>query len=203
LTTTKESLWRACKPKTCCHSAFVIPSGRDVWRISRMLEAPPWTFLVYFASPVPRRDAFRLTAGGPTFRLALAKGASKRTKTPPPCIFLLRTRQGHHRCGLGENRPSVCRSFPAELVDGVLTVRPDHGCTCRQWALPDMDIAAETGLVQTRQAEAEDYCRVVATWNARVAAAPPGTEFSFFDYCDGLLELYDALAAPVPVQVAP
>ena len=195
--TRKEEIWLSCKQKTCCYAAFVIPSGRDVWRISRTLDAPPWTFLVYFQAPGPRRDAFLLQPGGPAFRLALAKGASRRTKRPPPCIFLLKTRQGHHRCGLGDGRPSVCKSFPSELVDGVLCVRPDSGCACRVWSLADVDIAEETAAVTLRQAESEEYCAVVARWNARVGAAPPDAQFDFFGFCDFLLETYDALAAGV------
>ena len=202
MTQRKEALWLACKPKTCCHSAFVIPSGRDIWRISRTLEAPPWTFLVYFASPVPRRDAFTLTPDGPLFRLALAKAPSRHSKTPPPCIFLLRTRQGHHRCGLGDGRPAVCRSFPSVLVDGVLTLQASTDCTCHRWSLPDVDITEEMARVQIQQADVAEYCNVVADWNARVRAAPPETVFTFFDYCEALLTAYDTLAAPA-ATVAP
>ena len=199
MTQRKEALWLACKRKTCCHSAFVIPSGRDIWRISRTLEAPPWTFLVYFASPALRRDAFLLTPGGPPFRLALAKAPNRRSKTPPPCIFLLRTRQGHHRCGLGDGRPAVCRSFPSALVDGVLTLQGGTDCTCRHWGLPDVDIAEEMACVQIQQADVAEYCTVVAAWNTRVTAAPPETVFTFFDYCEALLVAYDVLAAPPAV----
>jgi hypothetical protein len=49
--------------------------------------------------------------------------------------------------------------------------------------------------VEARQADAEEYCRVVAGWNARVAAAPDGARFDFLDYCTFLMERYDALAA--------
>ncbi len=148
---------------------------------------------------MPRRDAFLLTPDGPTFRLALAKGGGRRSKTAPPCIFLLRTRQGHHRCGLGDGRPAVCRSFPSVLVDGVLTLQADSGCTCRRWALPDVDIVEETVRVQTQQADVAEYCAVVATWNARVTAASPETVFTFFDYCEALLDAYDALdVVPAP-----
>ena len=192
--TRKEAAWLACRQKTCCYTAFVVPSGRDVWRIARALDSPPWAFLVYFQAPAPRGDAFLLAPGGPAFRLALAKGATRRTKAPPPCIFLLHTRDGSHRCGLGALRPLTCRAFPVDLVSGVLCVQPDADCTCRHWALPDVDIAEETALVQARQADFAEYCAVVARWNARVAAAPPETPFTFFDYCTYLLSAYDSVA---------
>ncbi len=191
----KEAIWLACEKKTCCYTAFVIPTGRDVWRISRTLDTPPWSFLIYFQTPQPRRDAFLLDASGRQFRLALAKQPSRRTKSPPPCIFLMRTRHGFHRCGLGDLRPGVCQSFPSELVSGVLCLRPDSGCTCRQWALADVDIAEETARVEARQVDGEEYCAVVARWNEQVLAAPDGASFDFLDYCTFLLGAYDAMAS--------
>jgi len=195
-TTRKEATWLACKQKSCCYAAFVLPSGRDIWRISRTLDMPPWAFVVYFQSPEPRPDAFMLDPAGPRFRLALAKQRSRRTKTPPPCIFLLRTRQGHHRCGLGDLRPVVCKSYPAELVSGVLCLRNDGGCTCRAWSLTDVEIAEETALVEERQAGYAEYCAVIARWNALVASAPPEASFTFFDFCQYLLEAYDEIDTP-------
>ena len=192
--TRKESLWLACKQKTCCYAA-VIPTGEDVWRISRTLDTPPWTFLVYFQSPQPRRDAFVLDHSERTFRIALGKGPKKspRSKKPAPCAFLLELRGGQHRCGLGDLRPNVCRSFPSELVEGVLCIRPDHGCTCREWSLADVDQGEELDTLEERQGDAETYCHVVANWNARVQATPEDTTFDFTDFCDYVLRAYDEL----------
>ena len=201
--TRKEALWLGCKQKTCCYLPFVVPTGRDIWRIARSLQTPPWSFLICFPTPQPRRDAFLLDQSGRQFRVVLAKGPSRRKTLPPPCIFLLRTRDGHHRCGLGDLRPRVCQAFPSELVDGVLCLQPDSGCTCRTWALADVDLAEETALVTARQADAEDYCAVVARWNARVAAGPAEASFTFPDYCNYLLETYDALAAGTPPEGLP
>jgi hypothetical protein len=194
----KEAIWLACKEKSCCYNAVVIPTGRDIWRIARSLDAPPWSFLIYFPSREPRRDAFSLDRSGRTFRLALAKGTTRRKKTPPPCIFLMRTRAGFHRCGLGDLRPAVCHVFPAETVDGILCVRPDAGCTCRPWSLADMDFGEEWERIETRQAEGEEYCRVVGRWNERVGAAAEGSSFTFLDFCTYLLETYDELQEVAP-----
>jgi hypothetical protein len=194
--TRKQATWLACKAKTCCYAAFVVPSGRDVWRISRTLDAPPWTYLVYFSSPQPRRDAFGLDQSGRRYRLLFAKQASRRRKSPKPCIFLMRARDGVHRCGLGDLRPLGCKAFPAELVDGVVCMQPNTGCACRQWAVTDLEIAEELPILDARQRESEEYCMVVDAWNARVAAAPAGTTFDFADFCRYLLASYDALAGP-------
>jgi Fe-S-cluster containining protein len=191
----KEAIWLACKRKTCCHTAVVIPTGRDVWRIARTLDVPPWSFLVFFPSPTPRRDAFLLDRSGRQFRLAFGKRATRHTKTPPPCIFLLRTAQGHHRCGLGALRPLVCKTFPATLADDVLSVRDGAECTCRDWSLADVDSAEERALIAERQADAEEYCTFVARWNARVLSGPADVRIDFPTYCAHLLAAYDAIAA--------
>ena len=195
--TRKEEIWLACKQKSCCYAAFVLPSGRDVWRISRALMAPPWTFLIYFQSPQPRPDGFILDASGRQFRLALSKQPSRRTKTPPPCIFLMKTRQGHHRCGLGDLRPQVCKSFPSEMSEGIVRIITDTGCTCHKWSLSDVDIEEERSRVEVRHSEYEEYCGVVQRWNryaaTELAAAPPDSAFDFYDYCEYLLANYDEL----------
>jgi Fe-S-cluster containining protein len=189
--TRKEAIWLACKQKSCCYASLVVPTGEDIWRIARALETPPWSFLIYFLSPQPRRDSFILDQSGRQFRLALGKGPTRRKKSAPPCVFLLKTRGGHHRCGLGDLRPGVCRSFPSELVNGVLCVRPDAGCACREWVLPDVEIAEEMQTLIERQDDLETYCAVVEGWNARVATAPAGTTFDFTDYCTYVLDAYD------------
>jgi hypothetical protein len=192
--TRKEAIWLACKQKSCCFAPLVVPTGRDVWRIARALGAPPESFLLYFPTPVARRDAFVLDHSGQEFRIALGKGRARRPQAPRPCLFLLRTRTGHHRCALGELRPVVCRAFPADLVDGVLGLANDGRCSCRTWALADVDLAEETALVEARQRAAEEYCLVVASWNARVAATPAGSAFTFAEFCAYVLETYDQLA---------
>ncbi len=93
----KEAVWLACKPKTCCYEAFVLVSGRDVGRIARALDASPSSFLVYFDSPEPDPDAFMLDGSGRLFQMALSKQPSKRRVTLPPCVFLVTTPHGGRR----------------------------------------------------------------------------------------------------------
>jgi Fe-S-cluster containining protein len=192
VTSTREATWLACSAKSCCHAALVVPTGRDVWRIARALEVPPWSFLRYFPTSQPVDDAFALDAGDRRYRLLLGKRESR--KKQPPCIFLTRTRHGHHRCGLGELRPAVCRSFPADLVGGVLCMANDLGCTCRTWTMVDVEVDEARAAVLRREAEAAEYRSLVAEWNRRIALGRPGQETDFFAYCDFLIDAYDALA---------
>jgi hypothetical protein len=189
----KDATWLACPQKSCCYTSIVIPTGADVWRIARTLELPPTTFLMYFESPAPSRDAFALDGSERRFRIALAK---RPTEDPSSmaCIFLLRTRAEHHRCGLGELRPAVCQCFPCTLVNGLVAIAPDTDCACRPWSLADVDVADERPRLLRRQAEAEEYCAVVARWNAEVMQAD--RVFDFAGYCAFLLDAYDSLHAP-------
>lgn len=190
----KEEIWLFCKTKTCCQQAIVVPTGRDVWRIARALQAPPWTFLRYFQSPTPRPDGFILDRSGRQFRLALARQAGTRAGKLPPCIFLMRTRDGSRRCGLGALRPQVCHTFPLEVANGVVCVSPNHGCTCRRWSLADVDLPTEDALLETRLADAAEYHEVVAHWNARISDAGDEGAADFVTYCTYLLDVYDQIA---------
>jgi Fe-S-cluster containining protein len=185
----RDELWLTCDRKTCCHVPIVIPSGRDVWRIARAFDVPPWTFLKYFLSPEPRPDGFKLDHTDRQFRLALAKQPQSELKVPP-CIFLLKTRRGAHRCGLGELRPGVCQTFPYELTDGVLTALDNGGCTCRRWSVADADVTPMTARLERCQAEAREYHAVVARWNAQVNGATE-ERFHFGEFCTFLLAEYD------------
>jgi len=197
----REGLWLGCAPKTCCYAPVVIPTGADIWRIARALDAPPSSFLMYFETPVPRRDGFALDRSARRFRLALGKNPELQQDGRTACAFLLRTRTGEHRCGLGDLRPMGCRVFPSALHDGEVGIQSDHGCVCRQWSLADIDTRAERPLLEARLAESEAYCEVVARWNAQVTDLPDGERRRPDQYCEYLLEAYDRMEELVPGDV--
>lgn len=190
----KEEIWLACRQKTCCVKRLVTVTGRDVWRISRALNVDPWTFLLYFKAP-PGPDTFILGHDDVQYRLALADEPSNRRSTMKPCIFLMRTRGGHHRCGLGQLRPFSCRVFPAQVADGVLYATPDTVCTCRRWALSDMDIEQERIIMDEFDDAREEYTAVLDGWNEFVRSTPLEQTFSLVDFCTVLMTMYDGIAA--------
>ena len=96
--------------------------------------------------------------------------------------------------------PARLQSFPSEVVDGVLCVRNDGGCTCRTWSLADVDLADETRIVNDRQSEAQEYHQVVARWNTLVDEL--STPQDFLSYCDFLLQAYDELGGIRPPSAA-
>lgn len=188
----KDETWLACAPKSCCYTSLIVPTGGDVWRIARALDAPPLSFLMYFESPVARRDAFALDRSARRFRIALAKRASEVEGRPGACAFLLRTRGQHHRCGLGDLRPGVCQCFPCEAVSGLVCIAPDVECACRRWTLGDVDVTDEMPRIRAREEDAALYCDVVARWNHEVMHGDEAP-VDFARYCDFLLEAYDAM----------
>src|SRR5215471_5837278 len=159
------------------------------------MDVPVWSFVSYFAPSDERPDSFALDSTGPRYCLLLNKRRSRRTRTPPPCTFLLRTRRGYHRCALGDLRPRACQAYPSELVEDVVCLRLDGGCTCRRWALADVTIPTERSLVQARRAELEEYCAILTRWNAFVAEADSPSDTDFVAFCAYLLRAYDERAA--------
>jgi len=181
----RELLWLACREKACCHGARVIVSGRDLWRIATVLEVPPWDVTVYAPAEAGALDAFRLEPDGPGYQVVLAK-RGRVTRRGAPCIFLWKLGDGHAQCGLGANRPLVCQAYPATLVDGLLNV-DGRGCSCRRWSVVDLDAERDTALLRTARREVDEYCRIVAAWNAGLARRGPRT---YRDFCDHVMAAY-------------
>src|SRR5215203_5179051 len=185
-TSTKEALWLSCKDKTCCSFYAVFPTGLDIWRIATTLRVPPWAFTTLVPAEEGAPDGLVLGRSGQHFRVALAKVPAKGKKLSP-CVFLMRLTDGTARCGLGELRPSPCHSFPSLLIDSVLCLMNDGGCTCRKWSLSEMDIGEETAVVMAEKHAREVYYEVVANWNEYVRQATRDESFSYRDFCRYLL----------------
>jgi Fe-S-cluster containining protein len=190
----KQALWHSCRQKTCCAFYTVFPTGLDIWRIATTLHVPPWVFTTPVPAAADAPDGFALDHSDQRFRTALTKVPVK-GKRPAPCVFLMHTADGFARCGLGELRPSPCHSFPAILINGVLYLMNDGGCTCRTWSLSDVDIDCETTLVGEELRTREMDYKVVANWNAYVSRAADEEVFTYPDFCRYLLDIYTQLAA--------
>jgi hypothetical protein len=114
----------------------------------------------------------------------------------------MRALNGDHRCGLGDLRPTVCKTFPIEMSNGVLCIPGETGCACRRWSLADVDLAEEGALAALHRQELAEYCEVVAEWNEHVASAPPDAAFSFVSFCRYLVQAYDSITAAETGQSA-
>ena len=109
---TRLTLWYAGALLTILVVISALSYSLLAWSLAQDVDRSLLT-LAGIVRDAPRGDAFALDRSERRYRLALAKRASR--KRQPPCTFLLRTRDGHHRCGLGELRPAACRAFPSDL----------------------------------------------------------------------------------------
>ncbi len=193
---TKETMWLSCKDKSCCSFYTVFPTGLDIWKIATTLHVPPWSFVTLFPAGDDALDGFMVDQSGKRFRLALAKATVK--DEGAPCIFLMHMADGFARCGLGEIRPNSCHSFPSILINGVIYLQNDGGCTCRKWSLSDVDIVQESVLLSNEMQDREMYYKVVANWNEYILRAVRGEIFSSKDFCRYLMDIYTQLSVKEP-----
>ena len=186
----REHICLACKSKPCCSYYTVTLTGRDVWRIVRAMQLQPPDFLRVYETSEAAPGRFLLAARGPYNTLILAK----RPLPPPlptPCVFLVRTNDGHARCGLGDLRPLRCQTYPVTLEgDGVGLINDPEGCV-RSWSLGEIDVRDERGRLEEALAEEAEYHAIVEAWNRRVLEG--GRERSLPEYCAYLLNRFAAL----------
>ena len=186
----KNYSWLSCREKSCCHNTRVIISGKDMWRISQVLEIGPWDFTLYTEAEEDAVGGFLLSPDGPLYQVVL----SKRGAIGPqgaPCIFLWKLGDGHAQCGLGELRPLVCQAYPALLVDNVLMTN-SSSCTCRRWSTLDLHHDAETDRLNEMLREAAEYSEVVDEWNQSLLLHPNGSvERTYRDFCTHVLTAYE------------
>lgn len=185
----RESICAGCDRRLCCYHYRVTITGFDLWRISKTLDVPARQFVMYTKPAEAGGASFLLAPGGDAFELVLAKTAEPRRRGG--CLFLVRTRGGAHRCGLGELRPDACARYPAYFQeDGLLRVinNPD-GCW-RSWSVHELDPGEERRRHEEHERHKEEYRGIVAEWNAKVDRGR--RTYRFADYCDYLENRYAA-----------
>jgi Fe-S-cluster containining protein len=183
----KELLWLSCKEKQCCSFYTVMPTGFDIWRISQAMQLPPSAFTLYADAPADAEDGFALDASDKRYQVILAKRPSP-AQNDSACVFLWRLPDGHAQCGLGRLRPSVCRTYPYMLADGILCVGDCSGCSCRTWALANVDSEDETRQLHTLECERREYREIVQTWNELVHQG--NEQYHYLEFCDYLVNSY-------------
>ncbi len=177
-----ELRWLGCREKSCCSTYSVMPTGADLWRISRSLELQVWEFTRFADAEPGGAGSFALDADGPRFQVVLARRAAD-----GPCLFLLRLPDGHAQCALGKLRPTVCEAYPAVLDGGKARVGDHAGCTCGPWTQASLDDADELERLRRLERERREHYEMVAEWNAFVAADPDHRDYP--EFCDFLINL--------------
>lgn len=176
----------------CCRNYIVPVCGYDVWLISTRQRLSPEQFLVAFPQEEEAIDGFYLEAGAKPYGLALDKqGKFGRTQ---PCVFLMRLGEGNDRCGIYDERPTVCRAYPMAMWSSVVYQRKDSLCPPDSWPMPQVMKPHWRASLQRFHMQFDIYREVIARWNARVALMK-GTRFILLEYFSYLMNMYDRLNA--------
>lgn len=182
-----EILWQHCATKRCCCVRTVLPTGADIWRIATTLQVSAEQFLRPI--PAPSAHGFALSHGQPLIYPALAQHTVSTQSTP--CVFLLQFGGQASRCGIGDLRPLLCRSFPALSVAGQIAIDTATGCTCRPWGLAEIDRTFAAAVLRQEAADRAHYYAVMRGWNTAVALTKQ--RYTFADACRYVMEVYAAM----------
>lgn len=167
----------------CCRNYTVTISGHDAYRLSDGLRVPMRAFAEMCWSR--ERDATHRILLDPGtdgerhwYRVALRQvpDVAESSDAPGPsaasgwrCVFLV-SLGGLGRCGVYDQRPSVCRAYPTQLEDDLVQLRSTPYCPPGGWQLDAMDLPYfHAELVEKRRQHAL-YDGLIQAWNERVVS---------------------------------
>ena len=175
----------------CCRSYIVQVCGHDVWQLSRSLHLDPTQFVVPFPQNPPGLDGFVLHPTHPAFGLALDKQGILSPSSP--CVFLMELPGNQFRCGVYKNRPVACKSYPMVLRDNVVLQHPNTLCPPSTWSEQDASRPAWYYALQHKRMHFDVYYEVVAQWNNVVLNTKGEFEYTFRQYFNYVMNVYDCL----------
>lgn len=185
----KQAICADCLSRMCCYHYRVTITGFDLWRISQTLDIPAAQFVAYAPAGPESDSGFQLVAGGECYELVLSKTADVRRHGG--CVFLVKTRSGIHRCGLGELQPDACAIYPAYIQeDGLLRVVNDPDGCWRSWSAHELDPERERRRFENYARHQKEYAEIVSQWNERVAHSQ--REYGSGDFTGFLENCYTA-----------
>ncbi|NNJ24801.1 YkgJ family cysteine cluster protein [Alienimonas chondri] len=186
----------------CCRSFAVPVTGADVFRLTRETGRSFWEVACRWPDPegkISRRYAPALHfADDPSAStvLCLTHEASESLPGSTRCRFLDETAptadrpRGTGQCGVYEQRPASCRSFPMRFAsDGHLVkvhdvpargrsgTHPAYDLCPRPWTAEDVDPLTAPGELAAARWEMDFFRRVAAAWNRSPRSAEAFPEF--------------------------
>jgi Fe-S-cluster containining protein len=176
----------------CCRSYLVPVFGHDLYRLVRRRNLDPRSFTFICEQEQPDKVGFRLRRDGPTYGIALDK--KERLEVNQPCTFLVEEQDGSSRCGIYEDRPIACATYPmVRALDGVAML-PAALCPPGAWAANETDNPQWARALRRLARYRDTYVEVVNRWNAWIAQGPSGSHppEHFVAY---VLQVYERLAA--------
>ena len=176
----------------CCRSYLVPVFGHDLYRLVKKRNLDPRSFTFICEQEKPDRVGFRLIADGPAYGIALDK--KDRLEVSQPCTFLVEEDDGLSHCGIYEDRPIACATYPMARAAVGVAFLPAALCPPNTWP-PDETRKPEWENQLRRLARYRDtYVEVVNRWNAWIESKPnqsrPPEHFVAY-----VLQVYEQLAA--------
>ncbi len=178
---TKQAICQTCEPRRCCYHYRVHLTGFDLFRISSLLDLAPEQFATFVETEADDPDGFTFDASGARYALVLAKSTD--TRCFGGCVFLVRTNDGTHRCGLDNLKPAQCGLYPAYVHDGLVRVINDPSGCWRTWSIRELDVFEEQKRANDYAKQKKHYQQCVTMWNRKVAQHKD-RQFEFREYCD-------------------
>ncbi len=177
----------------CCRSYLVPIFGHDLWRITTKRGIAPESFAFVAEQETPDPLGFRLAADGPTHGLALLK--LEPMAPTQPCIFLEEVGPGQSRCGIYEDRPITCRSYPMSKFGDRVYQRATTLCPPESWDEADLGATHWRDTLQRLRRHRDIYVEVVARWNAAIDRWRPSSPLPPKMFCDYVLAVFGRVAA--------
>jgi Fe-S-cluster containining protein len=175
----------------CCRSYLVPVFGHDLYRLVTRRNLDPRSFTFFCEQDEPDRVGFRLQAGGTTYGLALGK--KHKLEATQPCTFLVEHGDGTSRCGVYDDRPIACVTYPMSRTPGGVALLPLALCPPVSWAPEEAASLHWADALHRVSRYRDTYVEVVNRWNAWVDSlagdARPPEHFVAY-----VLQVYDRLA---------
>lgn len=186
----KQVICQNCEPRSCCYHYRVHLTGDDLFRIASLLDLAPEQFVTWVETPSDDPEGFALDASGDRYALVLAKSSDPRRFGG--CVFLVRSNDGAHRCGLDDLKPSQCALYPAYVHEGMVRVINNPAGCWRTWSVAELDVATEHQRADYYAEQKVQYQHCIKAWNERVTNYP-NRQFEFREFCDHVQNHYARL----------
>jgi Fe-S-cluster containining protein len=165
----------------CCRKFVVFITAHDA---ARIVKAIPQMDSIQFLNPYP----VEFDSIYPAFKLRSKDyllGLDSKDGTMRDCKFLVNV--GHTRiCGIHENRPMPCRTYPFYAENGKLNTVEELACP-RQWWPEGKEREEYMDNIHQLRKELKEYEKIVEIWNRNF-----GERGSFVGFLDFILkELQD------------
>jgi Fe-S-cluster containining protein len=166
--------------------------GHDLYRLVRKRNLDPRSFTFICEQEQPDKVGFRLRSDGPTYGIALDK--KEKLEVNQPCTFLVEEENGSSHCGIYEDRPIACATYPMSRALNGIAMLPATLCPPDAWAANETDNPQWARGLRRLARYRDTYVEVVNRWNAWIASVPntsrPPEHFVAY-----VLQVYERLAA--------